>query len=207
MRFFPILTFCLILIAGCGDSPKAATKNNFSKALDNYFEKKPSMIIPFRRAGVFPVTIDYKPDFPETQRFEALAKIGFIKSTEGTRKTTTFSSDKEEVIPTRTYNLTEEGKTFYIKKKDFVYGTRGGFAVLSYKVKSIDNFSEPSQMLGYTVSEVQFTRLPNSDYTFLSDKSLKTAFPEIAEYGSEESKKAVLVLTNNGWVHEKEMKN
>lgn len=65
--------------------------------------------------------------------------------------------DNHRDILLLTYELSKKGQEKYQSSKKSFFGSQNGFCAGNYKVKEILNFTEPSQMFGYTISEVQMS--------------------------------------------------
>lgn len=180
-------------LQGCGSDPKEANEANFKKAVQEYFDKK------------YPVC-PIKGDFPTDPKsslmkynygkikaiYEEMVKAGLLV--------------KQKAGKDAVYDLTDEGKKYYKESKSDKEYELGSFCFGSAQVKEILNFTEPSQLLGHTISEVKFTYqvndLPNwvkSPEIYELRSSLKKLVH--SEEAPVESRR-VLVLTNKGWISE-----
>ncbi len=211
----------IALLAGCS-SPKDASKDNFKKVINNYLEKSCVKISP--RKNGFPVTIKLRPEDTKwaikenadnIRQYEALVSVGVLELKEGTAQEpkNMFSTDKI-TVKTKTYSLTKKGKdAFFDHSKESSLdssfaGFRRGFCVATYEVNEVTNFSEPSQAMGYTISNVNYSYSPRDIKDWATQESIQQAFPRLAKELAENQKRtATLVLMSDGWIHEKEMKN
>ncbi len=203
--------FAVILIAffvtGCS-SPKDANKKNFKKAINAHLEKQCILISPrpvFYKQ--FPVTVKLRNMPKETEKFDALVKVGLLEVKTGTTQAyQSLFGSKKITVPTKTYSLSEKGKMDFKSIDDGLMGTKAGFCIANYEINEIINFSEPSQDMGYTVSQVNYTVSPVNIKDWASNPEVLAAFPRITEKLQKNKKQsATLVLMNDGWTHEKDM--
>jgi hypothetical protein len=193
-----------VFMTGCSD-PKAATEKNFIVAIQSFLDTTyPKCYFNEK----FPATI---PDFNlrgEKAIFEAMVKVGLLaKKDEEHVEKRIFGKDVTVVKPT--FYLTDEGKKFY--KPDAVKNLRGetvgGFCMGQAKVKQIPQFSEPSDMFGQKISRVNYTYEVSNLPSWTKDPAILLAMPKLkidVESGQTPIKALdAVVLTNNGWIHER----
>jgi hypothetical protein len=139
---------------------------------------------------------------------EALVKAGLLSKKDVQVEEKAFLGGPRQVTKVA-YDLSEEGKKYYKQgvSKNMRGEALGGLCAGKATVKSIDQFSEPADMMGLKVSRV------NYEYT-VSDLPAWTSSPDVQQFvdglkadaGSQATpvkKVEAVVLTNNGWVHEK----
>jgi hypothetical protein len=205
-------------LAGCG-SPKDASKDNFKNVINGYLDKNCILVSP--RNNKFPVTIELLPPDnkwaekrnPEkTKQYDALVSIGMLEVKDSTAQVSKglYSLNEKITVPIKIYSLSVKGKEAFTKntRRGFFGGTNQGFCVATYQVNEVSSFSEPSQAMGYTISNVNYSFSPKDIKDWAANDNISKAFPRLAKSLEENQKKsATLVLMNDGWVHEKEMKN
>lgn len=116
---------------------------------------------------------------------------------------------KSRTVTKLSYDLTEEGKKYYkaAVSKNLRGDSLGGLCAGKATLKSIVQYSEPADMMGLKVSRV------NYEYT-VADLPKWASSPDLQKYveglktdvDSQDTpvKKAeAVILTSNGWVHEK----
>ncbi|WP_313202797.1 hypothetical protein [Pseudomonas sp.] len=196
----------LATLAGCSDTHNA-NEASFRKAAQAYLDTQ--------YPHCFVVT-----DFPtKTQDFDvtgtnkalhALAAVGIVSEKEIAR----VEVPERLWQPARTdiyyaYDLTDEGRKYYKAgaRKMLNGQSRGGLCFGKAEVTAIEQFSEPGQMRGHTVSDVTYaykvTGLPDwaaNDQVRANIRDLGNA---LATHETPAREKRVMVLTNNGWVHER----
>jgi len=74
-------------------------------------------------------------------------------------------------------------------------------------VKEIVRFAEPGDMMGMTLSQVEYTWQLKNMPEWAKSKPMQDTFPQLARDNAETLEgKAAVVLMNEGWVHEKAMR-
>jgi hypothetical protein len=204
-----------IALTGCG-SPKEASKENFKDVISNYLDNSCIMVSPGRKG--FPITLELRPSDEKwaatrnieiTKRYDALVGIGMLEVEDGsTQVRKNLYNDEMITVPTKIYSFSKKGEEAYRKKegRGFLGGPRQGFCVATYKVNEVSSFSEPSQAMGYTISNVNFSVSPKDIKDWATNESITKAFPRLAaELAENQKKSTILVLMNDGWVHESEI--
>lgn len=195
--------FFLAAISGCSD-PKAASEDNFRKAIQEYLDKiYPKCYV----TTELPVIIDWDISGVK-KKLQVLAKVGLVVESEGQVERPGFGNHKN-VVAAPSFDLTEEGKKYFKQNVSETMGgkTRGGFCFGKATVKEIGQFSEPSDMFGQRISRVNYT-YEVSDFPEWAKSPevvevIKDLKIDIESSTTPIKKLDVLVMTNNGWVHEK----
>jgi hypothetical protein len=189
-------------LLACSD-PKEATESNFTKAAQAHLDAAfPHCLLPF----AFPAEseeYDYKGI---NDGLRALAKIGLLSEKEETKKERVgFFRTTRKLF---TYDLTNEGRKFYTpvdKKAD-----RSGFCVGRAEVVDVTTFTEPADLFGHRVSQVTYTYRVDDLPDWTKQPEVVDAFKELGLWhrAGKEPLKAIdaFILTNKGWVHQKQMK-
>lgn len=184
-----------LLIMGCS-SPKDANESNFKAAINDYYLNTPACIstvkLPYTETG---------KGFGRSKKplLDELVKIGFLESENTEIEEASFSS-KKNMIPATIYSITPKGE-------NNVVVASGGFSYFCYgtnKVIEINNFTEINRS-GYQLAEVSYEYkvdqlaewAKNSPALASIDEDLKQNLK-----GEPLSAKALLILTNNGWIHQ-----
>lgn len=200
-----LLTLAVLSLAGCSD-PKAASEKNFKAAMQNYLDTAyPRCYF----TGNFP---EVKADWDFAHRNAAMAaleKAGLLRSSEIEQQEKQMFSAQTRTVKRTSYELTEEGKKYYKPgvtqnlKGDSMGGICAGKAV----VKSIGQFTEPAEMMGQKISRVNYeytvTGLPGWAQSADLQKTLVGLQEDARSESSPVKGIVAMVLTNNGWVHEK----
>lgn len=102
---------------------------------------------------------------------------------------------QEKKGPGLVFEVSDEGKK-YLSDNRFCTG--------KWKLTAVDSFSEPAQMMGATISRVNFRRVMVDAAGWAASKELAKVFPgAFRNIDGEQKSQAVLVLGNDGWVHER----
>jgi hypothetical protein len=194
-----------VLVAGCSD-PKAANEKNFQSAIQSYLDTAYPKCY-FNQK--FPTTVEF--DIGGSRAIlHALVKAGLVSEKEESRKEVNdiFGGAKKIIVKT-SFDLTDEGRKFY--KPDTVKtiggDSIGGFCLGKATVKAVTQFSEPSDMFGQKISRVNYTYRVSDLPTWAKSPEMLSAIKALnADAESDATPlKALdtLILTNNGWVHER----
>lgn len=185
-------TVCVaVLLTGCGNA-KDANKDNFKKAIQDYLDTQPGLCaaVPSRE---LPFTLADQGLWSSSgkERADALAEIGFLEK-KPTQVKAAFGNKMESATE---YQLTSEGEKALNEHR---------FCTGQYQVIEVDNFTEPGDMMGVTISEAKYRYRIKDAADWANNEALQAAYKEFAEAGQAEVKsKAVLILTGDGWLHER----
>ena len=197
-----------MMLSACGETPQTASKANFKAALNAHFSKMKEcsgvgsgvddqgFIGTFHAEGR-----DWTAK--ERERFEALEKVGVLEAFR-------FQKTEKSVLNHGTTNVVDYvGYKFsamgaqYVRPAELDAGSvQTGIPQLCYGTKQIVdvlNFTEPVAVAGVKASNVTFTYKLVDIAPWAVSPSLKAHVNDMSE-GSEE-----MVLTNNGWIHHKDI--
>ncbi|MCY1278086.1 hypothetical protein D9M68_362420 [compost metagenome] len=203
---------CLSLstaLAGCG-SPKDANKGNFERAIQSYLDTQPQTICA-SVAGIEPPFLLPK-DTPLKQRelkqLDALADAGLLsRSDTQVEVEQGFMTVKKVQVPGYQYAITDAGKPFFKTGKKQAWGyDRGAFCFGQPKVEAVQSFTEPADMMGMKISKVTYVYQVAGVPAWADNPAVTSAYPQLAAEAKRTEGKAVLVLTDSDWVHEKLLK-
>jgi hypothetical protein len=189
---------------GACHSAKDATDGNFAKAIDAKFSEGCVPVkfnigfskFPVSVAVVQPGILTSVDDARRLNEssfgpLDALVAAGLLTGTEAQIDRPYGLKGKE---PGKVYALTDAGTNAL---KDPAAAT---FCAGHYKVDEVVNFTEPSNAMGATVSDVHYTFSPVDVPAWANSDAVKKAFPSLVEeLGSHQKGRATLVLMNNGW--------
>jgi hypothetical protein len=167
-----ILALVVGLQFGCAN-PKTANDANFTKAIDAYLVTNQDVYL---GAGDYP--------HESGQWEEKLAAGGLLADTG--RENIYFWG----ALHKKTYDLTAAGRERFTKGRGFCFGVP--------RVSKIMNFSAPSSMGPYTMSQVKYEWVVDDMPAWAADKTFDDLVPR-----GPQAAEATLILTANGWVHEK----
>lgn len=193
----PVSLALVVALSGCSD-PQAASNENFGKAINAFYQSNPACLLVTRNE--LPLKIDrngYAGDIRAMKQLDALAKVGLLTTsdTQETVGTGLFKANRSYW----TYALSEQGQKSYATwgkgNKGFCYG--------QLEVVTVNNFTEPSPLLGMTVSQVSYTFHVKDAAAWSQDAAVKAAYERaVVPPGETVQGKAIVVKTGNGWVHE-----
>lgn len=201
MKLVSIAVSITLALAACSN-PKAANKANFKEALQAYYDDNPACVASFLDEFPGDVTIDERPIFGgKDYRAAALETALFIKSNE--RKNKTFSGNQTTI----TVSLSPLGKQ-YAKISNGSTQGRLEFCYGKYVVDDIVRFTEPNNMMGMTISEVTYSKRVTDVADWAKSPKALEAWKQISrDQEKQEPQMDALVLTNEGWVHERMLKH
>ena len=201
----------MAFLAGCS-SPKDANDKNFKAAIQGYLDVaypkcyfKQNLPIQLDEGDLF-----MKRKYGNGNLLFALVDGGYISQkgvVKETRYTTGWGNAKVK-DNLQVFDLTEKGKPLYKQNlKVMDEGEQNGFCFGKAKIKEIKQFSEPSEMLGAKISQVSYTYSIEDIPDWARLPKVQSASNDIKKAIESETTplegKATLVLTNNGWVHDK----
>lgn len=201
---FAAVAAAAVALAGCGSS-SSASNSNFAKVINAYYAQ-PSRCVRVTFPGVlafrftnskWPVWVsDKSKEKTPTPLLDAFVKAGFLDSKPAAQaefpwmKTTT---------PGTLYSFTAAGQKTVMLNPN-MFGVKNGFCVGSQQVAKIVDFTKPGDMLGHTMSDVNFTYNVGDTPKWITDN------PAIASNGAVKAALAqtgkstmTLMLTNKGW--------
>ena len=225
MRLTGIVCVAALAVAGCSD-PKEASKGNFETAINAWIEKNPPCLsiprsnvrganandAPFPRyLNASPVTAQYAVESRARERapFDAMVDAGLMKVEEATVSVKPLFGNQNRDVPVRAYDLTDAGKktlssegektAFSSPSQRFCYGTP--------TVDEIVQFTEPADAMGDKISQVSYRYHLKDLPDWARNEEMQTAFPQLKkDLADSIDGKAAVILTNEGWVHERASK-
>lgn len=192
----------LSFLAAC-DNPPKADKSSFEKALQSYYDTHPvCAAIPL----TFPVELRSDGDAARRRQLEPLVTAGLI-SVATIQKNEPAASGQARAVDYLRYAPTATGEKVVRKgANSFLGGTDICFA--RRKVVKIESFTEPAEAAGVKVSRVTYDYELKDVESWAKGTDIAAAFPQIRTVLAKPSGRAtdVLVQTNEGWKHEREIR-
>ncbi len=197
--FATVTIFAVFL--GC-DSKKPTT-GNFEAALQKYFDKHPACEQFFMSGFPMEVILDRngKPAgiASDIELEESLVKAGLLKVSESTKHTpgNMFMPATTEQI--KTYTIAPGHDEVWVADEAGHQGRQLCYGQV--KVTGVDNFTEPGDVFGHHISEVDYTYKLTDIPSWAQEKSVRGHLPGLANGHDEKEQKskATLELTHNGW--------
>jgi hypothetical protein len=193
-----------LLLTGCG-SKQDANEKNFKVAIQNYLDSTYPKCYFFENFPAVAADFDLKN---EKATLAALLKTGLVSVKDEPHEEKTLFGDKKTSIKP-TFYLTEEGKKFYKADIEKTLGGQsiGGFCVGKAKVQDVPQFTEPSDMFGQKISRVNYTYVVSDLPSWTKSPEILSAIPSLKPDVESENTPIkgldAVILTNNGWVHER----
>jgi hypothetical protein len=193
-----------IALVGCSDH-KAASEKNFTVAIQSYLDT------------AYPKCY-FVHNFPATDDFDiggnrpalgALTKVGLLVQKEERKEVRKLFGAGTQVQIKTTYDLTEEGRKYYKvdAAKGLMGNSIGGFCFGKARVKAITQYSEPADMFGQKISRVNYEYTVGDFPAWATTPevigAINTLKAEVESSTTPVKKLEAVVLTNNGWVHER----
>ncbi|MCL2625650.1 MAG: hypothetical protein FWD46_02370 [Cystobacterineae bacterium] len=101
--------------------------------------------------------------------------------------------------PASEYHLTDAGKEYLVAKAQW-----NAFCTGKYVLLEVENFTEPADAMGMKLSQVNFRYKLTGAADWVKTESLGVAYKDFAKRAQDDIQdKAALVLTNDGWMHER----
>ncbi len=180
-----VLVCAVLAVAGCS-SKNAASKDNFKKAIGNYYNAHPECV--WSTPVKFPVEADpNKGD--QTAGYDALTDAGLL-----TRKpahTSGFLGIGSKQV--NDYDLSDKGRSTWTP--DQTQPGSGNFCYGHREVTSIDNYVVNGQ-----TANVDYHYDITGVAGWANSTEMKTAFPTIqAEQSGSKVDKATVTQTDDGW--------
>lgn len=200
----------LVLFSACGPDPRTASTESFEQVLRRELPERPLCI---RIAGTFPRTVPVSDvrsgdewisgllDGGASERIAAFAEAGLIEVT--SERVETHDGYRRE--GERIYDLTATGHAAYRDSLHTASGRGAGFCMGEKDLLAVKRFTEPAEMLGMRLTQVEYTYQLDSLPAWGAHPSLQRAFPRETSEAARAAKEPVtatqeLVLTSEGWV-------
>lgn len=222
MKFVAVLALPIIALAGCSN-PKEASKSNFEHAINDWIEKGPpcldipdgTVTAPGQKYDALPAYVEATPrtqPFAEESRQRRLAPLDALVDAGLFKKATTEIEQQnmfggaERKVAVIAYDFTDAGKAAFSEDagESIMGGKRSGLCYGKPHVDEVTNFTQPADMMGMTLSQVSYTYHLADLPAWANNPKVKAAFPDVARNTAKSLEaKAAVVLTNDGWKHEK----
>lgn len=185
----------LTALTGC-DDPKAATKENFQKALVGFFDRTCARITPLEgladlNALKFPATVT--PAGNALPRYEALADAHLLFRT-GVGMAARYPGERRPVR----FTLTDKGRTLFKPANTAGSPAPAGFCAGRIEVVSVDGFTEPTDSAGRRLSQVTFTAAAHYD-DWTKAPGIQAAFRQQLSHAAPASLTFPMVSMDDGW--------
>lgn len=201
-----------IALSGCND-PKDANESNFKVAAQQYLDSVyPHCYVQTALPGKETRNVYEKKEDQKVSdnALHILATKGLLDEKEISRKhyEKSYFSGAHDAVEIE-YYLTEEGEKYFKPNVSKTFGGDdiGGFCFGKATVAEVNNFTEPSDAMGQKISRVAYTYKVTDIPEWAKSEDLtekNNKLKEDVNSGQQPvSAKAVFVLTNKGWMHER----
>ncbi len=188
----------VIALAACG-SAKDANKSNFRKAIQAYLDTQKGLCAAIPAKGL-PFTLPNQSW--DKKRVDVLVDAGLLTKRDTEVKARfTFDNSME---PATEYQITDTGKKFLVLNGANTMGEYDAFCTGKYTVVEVDNFTEPSDMMGLKLSRVNYRYKVDGADDWAKSEGVRANYENFAKQAQGDIQgEAALVLTNDGWLHER----
>lgn len=192
-----------LLLAGCND-PKEASKDNFRTALRGWFDEHPECI----NIGEIPAKLRAKSQMEQPKRalYDALTAAGLL-SVESRRVEEKPLMGIDMSHDALIYTPTENGAKA-IRKADRPLG--GSDLCFAHRnVIEVTSYTEPADVMGIRATQTRYRYRLEDIAPWAQTPALRDASPRLANALDklEGEDKASLILTSEGWRHERSLRN
>lgn len=189
-----------LTLMGCSD-PKAASKANFRTALQGWFDAHPECV----NIGQMPATVRADGSPADRRGYEALTAAGLL-SVQKRRENRPPVMGQDMSYDALVYQPTDAGAKV-IRKSDNTLLGGSDLCFARRVVGEVTSFTEPADVMGVRVSQVRYTYRLEDMAPWARDTAVRAALPSLAKAaGTEQGEdKAALVLTSEGWQHERSL--
>ena len=226
MRRALILATIALSATACSDE-KVASKDNFKKVIDAYIgDHPPCIAIPTspdhpegappaafpRYVSAASTTSVFQQQARERERapFDALVDAGLFSVTDTSIKVRNSLFGNGTVdMPVRAYELTPEGKKAVseVGARAAISAGQQQFCYGKPTVDEVTMFTEPGDVMGVTVSRVDYRYHLADLPAWTTHASMLDAFPQLRrDTASSIDAHAEVIKTGDGWVHERAFK-
>lgn len=199
-----IVAISSLTLAACG-SGKDANKSNFSKAIQAYLDTQkglcasiPAKSLPFTLANQDMLSGQNK------KRADALVDAGLLTK----RDTEVKAMFGNKMKPATEYQITDTGKKFLVANGANTLTGQDAFCTGKYTVVEVENFTEPSDMMGVKLSQVNYRYKVDGAEGWAKSEVMRANYKNLLEQTQGEvQSKAAVILINDGWMHERLFKH
>lgn len=208
-----LVPLSLMVFTACSD-PKQASEANFKQVLTKFLDRPENGVcikLPLRdkdgSEGVVVEPQEVRQSYFTYGQLHALAEASLLNEEVGEREEMTAAIGmKGPRVKVSTFSLTDAGKKA-LSRSARPHFKNPQLCSGKYEVVKIENFTAPADMMGRTVSQVRYQLKALNVADWMKNPQVIAAFPELnKKVGDAVDASAVLVLTNNGWLHEWDFK-
>ncbi|KDB72279.1 hypothetical protein AZ21_0494 [Bordetella bronchiseptica B20-10725633] len=194
------ITSLALTLAACG-SAKDANNSNFSKAIQAYLDTQKGLCAAIPAKGL-PFTLANQDMLggQSKKRADALVDAGLLTK----RDTEVKAMFGNKMEPATEYQITDTGKKFLVANGANTMAGQDAFCSGKYTVVEVSNFTEPSDMMGVKLSQVNYRYKVEGADDWAKSESMRANYKNFAERTQGDIQgKAAVILTNDRWMHER----
>ncbi len=196
-----VLAALTVVLTSCG-SPQDASQDNFHAALQSWFDQHGECV----NIGDMPAKV--RADAPSRIKagYEAMTAAGLL-TVETRRDEQPSFMGQHRTDGYLVYRPTDAGAKVILGATDPFLG-RNELCFARRDVAEIMSWTKPGDMMGLRVSQVRYRYGLGDIAPWSADPAMRAAFPEMARAldTRQGEDKASLILTNEGWRHEKSLR-
>lgn len=205
MKRFKYISIILLALSvtACGNDPQDVSEENFKTAINRNLAHDPICI---KISGIKGAPILDRFDFPELFEIRSwerqskgqkeniiqmFVEAGLVKAETGEFERKNPLNGRSEKINARHYSLTDRGNEVF-KDNGFCYGLN--------QVVEIINYTEPTEQMGQSTVQVQYSFAPEITEDWIREEGFKSWVDEVEKKRqSPEKSRQTLMLTKKGW--------
>ena len=193
------MTALVLVLAACG-SPEDANEGNFGEAVQAYLDMQNGLCAAIP-ADQIPFVLQDQATFPRRKsRAEALVDAGLLSK----RSTGAQPMSGNGTASATEYRITDKGKRYLVTNAADRFTQQDAFCTGRYVLVDIEAFTAPSEAMGMKVSRVVYYYRAEGVADWAKTASLRAAYGNFSDpVQGDIAGRAVLVLTNEGWAHER----
>ncbi|NML34735.1 hypothetical protein [Paraburkholderia antibiotica] len=199
--------FALTLAAGCHDKSQDANQENFTATINDYLNKRGHLCLAKYDWPIYTTTDDQANHTRDAIQMPVLEKLGLVTGKDMMVERVD-GEGKKIVASARQYQLTDEGKKYYLHVPEVVATAtsrvthQADFCAATLKLDKVVGWERPMQMDGKTVTSVVYTyRIEPAPWA--TDADAQRVFPMVKRViegqGTMQLREGVH-LTSEGWV-------
>ncbi|MGB7596394.1 MAG: hypothetical protein WBM09_02400 [Gallionella sp.] len=201
------ITFYLLCLFALGACTPSASRENFTKGVNDYLAKRGNLCL-----AKYDWPIDVAPEEFEigsrnALQMPVLQKLGLVSVSDISVKT--MAGKKTVITKIKRYQLTDNGKKFYLVRDSSTIAPNGGkiehrgdFCVAKLSLDKIVAWDKPANVNGREETTVSYTYTVDAA-PWLQDADAKRVFPmvdRVVQGARVAQLKERFVLSKDGWV-------
>jgi hypothetical protein len=198
----------LSLFAGCHDKSQDVSQENFTGAINDFLGQRGHLCLAKYDWPIYATTDDQAAGTRDAVQMPVLEKLNLVAGKDVVVERTDPASGKKITANARQYQLTDEGKKYYLQIPEVVATANSrvthpaDFCAATLKLDKVVGWERPAQVDGKTATSVIYT-YKIEPATWAQNADVQRVFPMIKRViegaGTMQLREGVH-LTSNGWV-------